>query len=304
MVDTGLQCKICKKVFKTNQILTRHLKKHYVGQIDINGNKVKCECEVCHKFISKNNIMKHLRSHETHPKYHTAKTQHVSHKGLNCIYCEKLCKNKNSLAQHECRCKLNPNKYSVVNNFGSYSANGCTAWNKGLTKETDIRVARYAKTFSTNYQAGLFTITNRSADPEVRAKLRKAALDNIQSGKVIPICHARGHKGYYNGIWCDSSWELAFVIYCISNKIPVMRNFDRFEYNFGGNTHIYVPDFYLPDTQQYVEIKGYKDKKAIAKAEQCYTKYNVVEYDAKKLQPILDFVKSNFGNNFISLYDN
>ena len=27
-----------------------------------------------------------------------------------CRYCGKLCKNKNSLAQHEIRCKNNPNK--------------------------------------------------------------------------------------------------------------------------------------------------------------------------------------------------
>ena len=52
-----------------------------------------------------------------------------------CKYCGKVCKNKNSLVQHEIRCKENPNrKY-------------CIAWNKGLTKQNDPRVAKYANTY-------------------------------------------------------------------------------------------------------------------------------------------------------------
>ena len=34
-----------------------------------------------------------------------------------CKYCGKECKNKNSLAQHEIRCKENPNRIKIVNNF-------------------------------------------------------------------------------------------------------------------------------------------------------------------------------------------
>lgn len=30
-----------------------------------------------------------------------------------CKFCGKQCKNKNSLAQHECRCKNNPNRIEV-----------------------------------------------------------------------------------------------------------------------------------------------------------------------------------------------
>lgn len=57
---------------------------------------------------------------------------------FNCKYCNKECKNKNSLVQHEIRCKLNPNKIQVVNHRGKNNPmHGKSAWNKGLTKETD-----------------------------------------------------------------------------------------------------------------------------------------------------------------------
>ena len=38
---------------------------------------------------------------------------------MNCQYCGKECKNKNSLSQHEIRCKLNPNKIENGNK-GNY----------------------------------------------------------------------------------------------------------------------------------------------------------------------------------------
>lgn len=38
---------------------------------------------------------------------------------MNCQYCGKECKNKNSLSQHEIRCKLNPNKIESGNK-GNY----------------------------------------------------------------------------------------------------------------------------------------------------------------------------------------
>lgn len=38
-----------------------------------------------------------------------------------CRYCGKVCKNKNSLAQHEIRCKENPNRIKIKTNFIEYN---------------------------------------------------------------------------------------------------------------------------------------------------------------------------------------
>jgi len=40
---------------------------------------------------------------------------------MNCKYCEKECKNLNSLKQHEIRCKLNENKIIIKSNFIIYN---------------------------------------------------------------------------------------------------------------------------------------------------------------------------------------
>lgn len=87
-------------------------------------------CPICEKEIRNCNYEKHLASHEKNPNYHNKKQtcQSVDHDGLNCKYCGKLCKNKNSLAQHEIRCTKNPNRKDFE------------IWNKGLTKNIDPRL--------------------------------------------------------------------------------------------------------------------------------------------------------------------
>ena len=70
-------------------------------------------CEKCGREISKSNFTKHLRSHETHPENFEKETYHLDHDDLFCKFCGKECKNKNSLVQHEIRCKENHNKINA-----------------------------------------------------------------------------------------------------------------------------------------------------------------------------------------------
>ena len=64
---------------------------------------------------------------------------------MNCIYCGKECKNKRSLVGHQRFCKQNPNRQK--SGLDAWNSAGKT-WNKGLTKETSISVAKYAKTLT------------------------------------------------------------------------------------------------------------------------------------------------------------
>ena len=71
---------------------------------------------------------------------------------------------------------------------------------------------------------------------------------------------SRGRKGWYKGYYCDSSWELAYVIYNLEHEIKFKRNNQGFEYEFDGNIHKFYPDFILEDGT-YIEIKGWLSKK-------------------------------------------
>jgi hypothetical protein len=61
------------------------------------------------------------------------------------------------------------------------------------------------------------------------------------------------------------SWELKYAQWLDSNNIKWERNKSSFPYIFQDKTRKYTPDFYLPETDEYVEIKGYKTAKDEAK---------------------------------------
>ncbi|WP_206340413.1 hypothetical protein, partial [Blastococcus litoris] len=62
--------------------------------------------------------------------------------------------------------------------------------------------------------------------------------------------------GWFEGIWCDSTYEMAYVWYCQNKHIPLSRNHNRFSYvDANGRTRYYIPDFIVDG--KYVEIKGW-----------------------------------------------
>jgi len=101
-----------------------------------------------------------------------------------------------------------------------------------------------------------------------KQKLRDNQPD--QSGKKssrfgIPPSHRAGYgKGcHYNSplqgkIYLRSSYELAYVKYLDSKNILWMYEMETFD--LGDTT--YTPDFFLPATEQFIEIKGYMTDKA------------------------------------------
>ena len=64
-------------------------------------------------------------------------------------------------------------------------------------------------------------------------------------------------RGYYKGVWVDSSWELAFLIYHLDKGNEIIRNTKNFPYKWRQGIQYYRPDFIVDG--QYVEIKGYLD---------------------------------------------
>ena len=91
--------------------------------------------------------------------------------------------------------------------------------------------------------------------PETKKKISETAKRNKISGGYRHGA-GRGKQGWFNNYWCDSTYELAFVIYCLDHDIKIVRNTDRYYYTKDGETHYYIPDFKL-ENGDLVEIKGY-----------------------------------------------
>lgn len=109
----------------------------------------------------------------------------------------------------------------------------------------------------------------------------------------------RGKSGWYKGIYCDSSWELAFVIFHIDNNLFIERCKEKRKYLFNGKEHIYIPDFITDEG--IIEIKGYKTDQWIEKQK---SNPDIKVLYKNDIKFYLDYVIQKYGNDFIRLYDN
>lgn len=129
-------------------------------------------------------------------------------------------------------------------------------------------------------------------------KLSAAAIKNKFGGLNSETTHKSYKRGYYKGIWCDSSWELAYLLYCFDNNISVERNKEYFEYDFEGKTYKFYPDFIVDG--KLVEIKGFYTPKNKVKLEKFP---NVLFIDRKLIQPYIKYAIEHYGKDFINLYE-
>lgn len=221
-----------------------------------------------------------------------------------CKYCGKECKNINSLKQHETRCKYNPNHITIIphENSGKWDRNNWTPWNKGLTKDTDERIRKVTESNRIKYDKGLIKSSGRASTPELEELRRRRISETMKKSQNAGgkrIGSGRGKKGWYKGIFCDSSWELAFVIYHFDHNLNIKRCEEKRTYIWDGETHTYIPDFITDDG--IIEIKGYKTEQWIEKYKQNPDIKVLYEDDMKQY---LEYVISKYGKNYTKLYEN
>lgn len=162
-----------------------------------------------------------------------------------CKFCGKVCKNANSLRNHERLCKSNP-EHQVSSWIKFNHERG--AWNKGLTKETDERVRRYGKTTSTRYKG-----TGKFSHPhseEHKQKMRELAIQRHLGG-----WHT-SRTFDYKGIKLDSQYELDVAKELDENQIKWERPTYFIWKDENGIEHRYYPDFYLPEYNVYLDPKN------------------------------------------------
>lgn len=117
---------------------------------------------------------------------------------------------------------------------------------------------------------------------------------------------ARGKSGYYKGIWCDSTYELVYLIYNLDNGIDIRRNTLKFPYSHNGKNHEYIPDFRV--NGELVEIKNFWTEVVQVKLDCVPEKISILYYD--ELEEMMQFVDEKYGtwhkkkkNNYEVLYD-
>ena len=183
------------------------------------------------------------------------------------------------------------NKVVLKEHIQFYLNNG---WSMGMSQNNKDRIK---KSIHNKFEIDPSSKENWGrASTEEKEELRKRKISETMKGNTNWKFNKRrgnGKKGWYDGIFCDSAWELAFVLYYKEHNLRIERCKESRNYIFEGRIHKYYPDFITDEG--IVEVKGIKNKKWLEKNKQ---HPDIIIYDAKKMKPILDYVINKYGDEF------
>lgn len=154
---------------------------------------------------------------------------------LICKHCSNERKSLKSLLNHERLCPSNPDRKYVSRTIGH------VPWNKG---KTGLQEA---------WNKGLpGTFLGKKHSTESKQKI----------SEKLSINNKGGRSKWYEvaGQKVQGTWErdIATKLTNLSiNWVKLKTNKDTLQYVMDGKIRNYTPDFYLPDHNMYVEIKGY-----------------------------------------------
>ena len=108
-------------------------------------------------------------------------------------------------------------------------------------------------------------------------KARKKMSEAFAKGRKIGFNTHWGRGDHYDTPnqgrkWMRSGWEIKVADYLTSKGINWYYEYKWLKVDYGVN---YLPDFYLPDENRYIEVKGRKKKRDIEKFKLAQQKYNV-----------------------------
>ena len=164
-----------------------------------------------------------------------------------CTFCGKICKNKNSLAQHQIRCPQNPEKINTC--IEGFNNKKRTAWNKGQTG-----AAHHSEATKEKLRKSALKVKDKIQNTPEYAEYRKKMSALAKERHLGGFQFRRGV--YYNGIKLDSSYEVRVAETLDRNGVRWERCPRFFFTDLEGIQHHYTPDFYLPDYNVYLDPKN------------------------------------------------
>jgi hypothetical protein len=237
-------------------------------------NRTKQKCLKCNCEISVSNVAKHttacdgtIKSSYLMKKLNMTKSyDNLTY--LDCEFCNKVIENKRSLIQHERFCKLNLNRQFTAFHVDHPNYKKPTASNQyikakklGLPKPE--LTAEQRKAIS-DKSIERYKSKSQEAKNQISVTISKTVNQKVKNG-IWHTSLAKNMHYNYNGIDLHGSWEYRYAKWLDGKQIKWRRPKESFSYIFENKERRYTPDFYLIDTNEYIEIKGFKSSKDEAK---------------------------------------
>lgn len=211
-------------------------------------SKPKQQCPYCNRWITNNNFERHTKSCQNKKSKNKIKisTLKTINNKYECPYCNKLY-SKNGIATHIWRVHGEGQSHNPCN-YLKGKPNARRGWTKETHPEIIKQNRKTQETMKKKREAG-WVHTPHFTEEFLKTTSERMSLHN-PGGKTKWFEVA--------GIKVQGTYEKYFAEILLKNNINWIRPKITFQYKDEQNkTHRYSPDFYLPDLEMYIEIKGY-----------------------------------------------
>ena len=164
-----------------------------------------------------------------------------------CKFCGKVCKNANSLRNHERLCKENPNHQESYFKTHKNIRINKEPWNKGLTKETDVRVNKISNSIKDGIKSGKIKLLylGKHLSEEHKQKIS----NSMKQAHKEKRAHNIGSSRWNN----EHSWPEKWFIEVLQNEFNMIENID---YETEMPFDKYSLDFAWSEKKLCIEIDG------------------------------------------------
>lgn len=194
-----------------------------------------------------------------------------------CKFCNHLSNTRSGLHQHQNKCLYNPDNIDMLK-----------------AHEAKLAASGTIKRHGGN-------LLDAEAEQRRRERISQTLKQNPKAGGHRQGS-GRGKKGWYKGFFCDSTYELVYIIYNLDNNITFKRCDRVYSYLKDDEVHNYHPDFELADGT-IIEIKGYHTALVDIKTNSVKDRPIIVLYESD-LKYAFDWVKAHYNyDKLTDLYD-
>lgn len=231
------------------------------------GYLQKKQCDKCNRKISVPNFNKHYNNCDG--KIKISIEIYKTDDGYKCPYCG-LIKSKKGIYTHIWRNHLDD---GIKHNQKTK-----TSFNEYRLKVKSGIIPRSLNQYEQAKKEGkVYSLSQESRDKISKSLKGKSVHTEESKKRLSDVINERYNNGWVpksgrcKHILYDStiagvvhlagSWEYKVAIYLDKNSYNWRRNIQKFDYIFDNKNRKYTPDFYLPDLDLYIEVKGYETDK-------------------------------------------
>lgn len=225
---------------------------------------VRVSCTNCHKETSLLNINNHYNACIKKDEF----TKKSCPGDLKCRFCGKEYLKYKLFLNHEKTCTHNPNRIEKTERK-NVSNQYIKAKKLGLPSPEISEETRYKLSLTRSKK----TTEQRKRTSDAMKLAVKNNPDSYSKNNVS----GRVKIVNYNGINLKGAWELKTAQWLDSLNIIWINETNPHDYFWNEGWHKYFPDFFLPDYNSYIEVKGYKTDRDDAKWNQFNDKLIIID---------------------------